>query len=194
MFGWLRSIFDLLRIFPRDAKIVFLGLDNAGKTTLLQVLKEDRLTANPPTLYPNKEELLVRNIRFSTFDLGGHETARALWRSYCAGANAVIFLVDAADRTRFMEAKEELSHLLTQLEDDKLAGVPIAVLGNKIDIPTAASEEELRSQLGLHRHFTCGKHSKGGEPGVRQVEVFMVSVAKRMGYNEAFEWLARRID
>jgi GTP-binding protein SAR1 len=193
MFSWLRSIFDFFGLFPRNAKIVFLGLDNAGKTTLLQMLKENRLGASPPTLHPTHEELLIENIRFSTFDLGGHETARALWRNYTGGASGVVFLVDAADRTRFEEAKEELSHFLRQMEDDNLAGVPIAVLGNKIDIPTAASEDELRFKLALQQHFTCGKGAKKGFEGERQVEVFMVSVKNRMGYNEAFKWLSQHV-
>merc|ERR1719356_1799811 len=106
--------------------------------------------------------------------------------------SGVVFLVDAADRTRFEEAQEELSHFLDNMERDGLGGVPIAVLGNKIDIATAASEEELRSRLGLFSHFTAGKDVKKGSEGERQVEVFMVSVVKRMGYDEAFKWLSQR--
>merc|ERR1719343_462360 len=131
---------------------------------------------------------MIRNIRFRTFDLGGHETARRIWKDYYATVNGVIFLVDAADRTRFLEAREEL-HML--LDEPSLRDVPIAVLGNKIDIPVAASEDELRQSLGLPQHMTCGKSiaavaGKGGRP----VEVFMCSVVKRMGYAEAFEWLS----
>merc|ERR1712183_1164679 len=100
-----------------------------------------------------------------------------------------IFLVDAADRTRFNEAKEELSHLL---EEQSLANVPFVVLGNKIDIPTAASEDELRNALGLFSHMTYGREAKKGQgaPGVRPIELFMVSVVKRMGYAEGFQWLS----
>lgn len=94
----------------------------------------------------------------------------------------------AADRTRFQEAKEELSHLL---EDHALASVPFVVLGNKIDIPTAASEDELRHTLGLYSHMTYGRDAKKGDSNVRPVELFMVSVVKRMGYAEAFQWLAQ---
>ena len=65
--------------------------------------------------------------------------------------NGIIFIVDAADRTRFQEAKDELQGLL---ESQELAEVPFVVLGNKIDIPTAASEDELRNALGLYSHMT----------------------------------------
>lgn len=103
---WLRGVFDFLGLFPRDAKLCFLGLDNAGKTTLLQMLKENRVSISKPTLYPQNEELLIRNIRFRTFDLGGHETARRIWRDYYATVNGILFVVDAADRTRFEEARQ----------------------------------------------------------------------------------------
>merc|ERR1712039_152917 len=105
-----------------------------------------------------------------------------------ATVDGIIFLVDAADRTRFQEAKEELSHLLN---DQALANVPFVVLGNKIDIPTAASEDELRHSIGLYSHMTYGREIKKGEPGVRPVELFMVSVVKRMGYAEGFQWLSQ---
>jgi len=188
--GWFRSLFDFLGLFPRDAKICFLGLDNAGKTTLLQMLKENRVSTNKPTLYPQSEELMIHNIRFRTCDLGGHETARRIWKDYYSSVNGLIFIVDAADRTRFEEACEELRYLL---DEPCLRDVPMAVLGNKIDIPVAASEDELRHALGLPHHATCGKDvSAASVKGQsRPVEVFMCSVVKRMGYAEAFQWLSK---
>merc|ERR1719499_2844898 len=130
---------------------------------------------------------MIKNIRFRTYDLGGHETARRIWKDYFATVDGIIFLVDAADRTRFQEAREELGRLL---EDQALASVPFVVLGNKIDIPTAASEDELRNVLGLYSHMTYGKEvkkdaNKNGS-GPRPVELFMVSVVKRMGYDKGF--------
>lgn len=185
--AWLRSVFDFFGLFPRNSKICFLGLDNAGKTTLLQMLKQDRVGCNKPTLYPQSEELIIHNIRFLTFDLGGHETARRIWRDYYASVNGIVFLVDAADRTRFAEAREELAHLM---DDPSIGGVPIAVLGNKIDIAVAASEDEFRHALGLPHHMTCGKDSTVVQKACRPVEVFMCSVTRRMGFAEAFTWLS----
>merc|ERR1712167_310254 len=98
-------------------------------------------------------------------------------------------LVDAADRTRFAEAREELGKLL---EDQSLAHVPFAVLGNKIDIPVAASEDELRQGLGLFQHMTVGRDVQK-DMTARPVELFMCSVVKRMGYSEAFEWLSKLV-
>jgi len=154
LLNWFQDLLGYLGLKNKDARICFLGCDNAGKTTLLQMLKDGRLSANPPTLYPTSEELVIGKIKFKTFDLGGHETARRIWKDYTSNVDGIVFLVDAADRTRFQEAGEELSRLLA---DPALGHIPVVVLGNKIDIPVAASEDELRSGLGLHQHMTCGK-------------------------------------
>merc|ERR1711879_620170 len=109
-----------------------------------------------------------------------------LWKQYYATVDGIVFIVDAADRTRYEEAKEELSRII---EDPMLTHVPIAVLGNKIDIPTAASEDELRHHLGLYAHMTLGRHAKKGDSQGRAIELFMASIVKRMGCREAFQWL-----
>merc|ERR1712003_451116 len=114
--------------------------------------------------------------------------ARRIWKDYFATVDGIIFLVDAADRTRFNEAKEELNGLL---EEQSLSSVPFVVLRNKIDIPVAASEDELRNALGLYSHMTWGQDAKKHATTARPVELFMVSIIKRMGYAEAFQWLSR---
>lgn len=192
LLNWFQDILGFLGLRHKDAKICFLGCDNAGKTTLLQMLRDGRLSTNPPTIYPNCEELIIGKVKFRTFDLGGHETARRIWKDYYASVDGIIFLVDAADRTRFEEARNELAFLL---DDPCLAQVPIAVLGNKIDIPVAASEQELRQSLGLYQHMTSGKDNVGNKSSsnCRPMELFMVSVVKRMGYAEAFRWLSNEL-
>lgn len=123
--------------------------------------------------------------------MGGHEIARRVWKDYYAKVDGIIFLVDSMDKIRFPESKRELDGLLS---DESLGDVPFLIFGNKIDMPQAASEEELRYSLGL-TNYTTGKgkvNLKG--TNMRPIEVFMCSVVRRMGYKEGFEWISQYID
>ncbi|NWZ97937.1 SAR1B protein, partial [Nesospiza acunhae] len=158
-----------LGLYKKSGKLVFLGLDNAGKTTLLHMLKDDRLGQHVPTLHPT----------------------RRVWKNYLPAINGVVFLVDCADHERLLESKEELDSLMT---DETIANVPILILGNKIDRPEAISEERLRETFGLYGQTT----GKGSTPlkdlNARPLEVFMCSVLKRQGYGEGFRWMAQYIN
>lgn len=165
-----------------DATLIFFGLDNAGKSTIMQILANDRQVVQQPTLHPSALEVVIGKVRFKAFDLAGHETGRRLWNEYFAIANAVFFLVDAADRSRFPEAAEELRMLLSE---KALQAIPIAVLGMKTDLKDAASEEEFCIAMGL----LCPDHSE-------KVKVFMCSTiemtaCQRIG--EAVLWLSADI-
>lgn len=188
LIDWVWGVLSYLGLANKSGKLVFLGLDNAGKSTLLHVLREGRMAQLQPTLHPTSEALCIGNINFTTFDLGGHAQARRVWKQYFPAVDAIVFIVDCNDKVRFDESKAELQGLLT---DEQIKNTPILVLGNKIDIPGAASEDEIRHSLGLYG-VTTGKGSVPKKDlASRPVELFMCSVLKKQGYGEGFKWLSQ---
>lgn len=152
------------------------------------MLKEGRAQEFTPTLYPNTDEIILGDIKLKAFDLGGHETVRRMWKEYFATVDGVVYVVDAMDRSRFPEAEQELRKLM---QSDESQQIPFLVLGNKIDMPYAASEEELKAALGLT--YTYGKDREPDDKNEndRPIELYMCSVIRRMGYSDGFKWLSK---
>ena len=118
-------------------------------------------------------------------------TARRLWRDYFWEVDGVVFIIDASDKERFREAKRELDGILREQMTEKC---PVLILGNKIDIPSAASEEQIKEYFNLYSHTTGKKNDKYTEESkMRAVEIFMCSILKKQGYGEGLRWLADKL-
>lgn len=111
------------------------------------MLEFDKFIQTDSTLHPHWQEITIGNIRFNSYDLGGHTQARKTWREYSANVDGIIYLIDSADRGRLQESKKELELLL---EMPELENVPFVIFGNKVDKVGTLNEDELREFLGLN--------------------------------------------
>ena len=133
-------------VSKRECRILMVGLDAAGKTTILYKLKLGESVTTIPTIGFNVETVEYKNIAFTMWDVGGQDKIRPLWRYYYQNTQAVIFVVDSNDRERVEEVKEELLRLV---QEDELRDAVVLVLANKQDLPNAMTATELRGKLGL---------------------------------------------
>merc|ERR1712070_404011 len=142
----LLSIIKGLRKSEKEVRILMLGLDNAGKTTILKKLSDEDISHVMPTQGFNIKSLLTEGFKLNVWDIGGQKTIRPYWRNYFDNTDILIYVVDCADRRRVEEAQDELMELL---DEDKLAGVPLLVFANKQDLINAASPDEVVEALAL---------------------------------------------
>ena len=127
---------------------MILGLDNAGKTTILRKLSDEDITTTTPTQGFNIKSVLHSGFKLNVWDIGGQKTIRPYWRNYYENTEALIYVVDAADRKRVDEAGYELNEILGE---DKLATVPLLVFANKSDLLQAQSADDIAESLSLRR-------------------------------------------
>ncbi|XP_075257206.1 ADP-ribosylation factor 1-like [Convolutriloba macropyga] len=131
----------------KQMRILMVGLDAAGKTTILYKLKLGEVVTTIPTIGFNVETVEYKNISFTVWDVGGQDRIRPLWRHYFQNTQGLIFVVDTNDRERANEAREELRKML---EEDELRDAVLLVFANKQDLPNALSVSEMSQLLGLH--------------------------------------------
>ena len=130
----------------KERRLLMLGLDAAGKTTVLYKLKLNEAVQTIPTIGFNVENLKYKNLDLTVWDVGGQDKIRTLWKHYFAGTDALLFVVDSADPERLALARAELHRLLG---DDALRGAPLVVFANKQDLPGALGAAELAGKLGM---------------------------------------------
>lgn len=137
----------LMTVFgDREHKVIIVGLDNAGKTTILYQFLTKEAVHTSPTIGSNVEEISVRKTRFLVWDVGGQESLRASWNSYYCNTEIVILVVDSTDRERLTLNKDELHRML---EHEDLQNAAILVLANKQDMKDSMTVAEISQCLTL---------------------------------------------
>lgn len=155
-----------------------MGLDNAGKTTILHALSDENPTSIAPTRGFNVKQINTNNIEFTIWDIGGQKALRAYWANYYDRVNGIVWVIDSADSRRLLETGYELSALL---DEEKLAGVPLLILANKQDLATAKQPDEITIELGLH------------EIRNRNWQIQGCSAVSKAGLDTALQWLQKTL-
>ncbi|MHA1867640.1 MAG: ADP-ribosylation factor family protein [Candidatus Heimdallarchaeaceae archaeon] len=175
---WLRSRLKK----EHKAKILILGLDAAGKTTLTRYMRFGKFNENmAPTIGQNIESFEFEGWTLTTIDVAGQAHFRFLWEAHYPGTEAVIFVIDSADIERLPEARDVLkTHVMN---NPYMESVPILILANKQDLPGAVEAPLLIQMLGLHLDLKD-----------RTFAVFDCSVLHGKGVKEAFIWLINELE
>ncbi|KAG5144433.1 hypothetical protein JHK84_029976 [Glycine max] len=160
-----RKLFDTF-FGNTEMRVVMLGLDAAGKTTILYKLHIGEVLSTVPTIGFNVEKVQYKNVIFTVWDVGGQEKLRPLWRHYFNNTDGLIYVVDSLDRERIGKAKQEFQ---TIINDPFMLNSVILVFANKQDLRGAMTPMEVCEGLGLfdlknrkwHIHGTCALKGDG---------------------------------
>mmetsp|Transcript_5126 Transcript_5126/g.14953 ORF Transcript_5126/g.14953 Transcript_5126/m.14953 type:complete len:409 (-) Transcript_5126:146-1372(-) len=205
MFGLINNAYkSMKKKQQKPITIVLLGVDNAGKSTLLHSLKtastrshrkgrrrflgtgaaevaveQDEYTP-APTIGFDESSLEVGGQAYTLYDLGGSRGGRTLWSSYVDEVHGVIFVVDAADPARLDEVREVLHE---SMANDHVRGKPVLILCNKQDLPGALAPAAVAERLGLHELKECP----------HQLEACIARRADDGRTIKGFKWLASAV-
>ncbi|KAL2263039.1 hypothetical protein VTK26DRAFT_8494 [Humicola hyalothermophila] len=183
MAGLFRRVYDwLLRTFwATEMDVTMIGLQNAGKTSLLRVLSGGEFAIDSiPTVGFNMKRVQRGHVTLKCWDLGGQPRFRTMWERYCRNVNAIVFIVDIADLNLLPVAREELHALMS---NSTLDGIPLLVLGNKSDLPNKLTMDELIDAMDLkdisNREVSCYGISAKEETNLEAVVQWLLKYAHR---------------
>ncbi|RZB73454.1 Arf domain containing protein, partial [Asbolus verrucosus] len=162
----------------RELRLLLLGLDNAGKTTILKTLASEDVTHITPTAGFNIKSVISEGFKLNVWDIGGQRKIRPYWKNYFENTDILIYVVDSSDKKRLEETGIELYELLT---DDKLQDVPLLVYANKQDLPESLTAADLAQALGL--------------PSIkdRPWQIQACTAVHGEGVREGMEWVCKSI-
>eukprot|EP00727_Mastigamoeba_balamuthi_P011128 m51a1_g6638 putative adp-ribosylation factor-like protein 8b (189) ;mRNA; r:106254-107292 len=169
---WVKSLF-----WKQEMELTLVGLQASGKSTLVNVISGGQFQEEmQATVGFNMKKVAKGNVTIKMWDIGGQPRFRGMWERYCRGVNAIVYVVDAADKEKFETAKKELNDLLSK---PPLVGIPVLVLGNKNDLPDAAGVDELIDRLAL-------KELTG-----REVCCYSISAKNSVNLEITLQWLIK---
>ncbi|XP_056639766.1 ADP-ribosylation factor-like protein 3 [Diorhabda sublineata] len=175
----LLAILRKLRTAPeKELRLLLLGLDNAGKTTILKTLASEDISNVTPTAGFNIKSVNTDGFKLNVWDIGGQRKIRPYWKNYFENTDALIYVVDSADKLRLEETGIELYELLS---DDKLQDVPLLVYANKQDLPESLTAAEIARTLGL--------------PTIkdRSWQIQACTAIQGIGVRDGMEWVCKNI-
>ncbi|XP_052767317.1 ADP-ribosylation factor-like protein 2 [Mya arenaria] len=178
----LLTILKKMKQKEKEVRLLMLGLDNAGKTTILKKFNGEDIDTISPTLGFNIKTLEHRGYKLNIWDVGGQKSLRSYWRNYFESTDGLIWVVDSADRMRLSDCKQELHNLL---QEERLAGATLLVFANKQDLPGAVPPQEIRQGLDLdeittHHWLIQGCSAVTGENLLEGIDWIIDDIASRI--------------
>ena len=174
----LLTIIKKVKAKEKEVRVLMVGLDNAGKTTIVKRVNGEDISTISPTLGFNIKTMSFRGYRMNIWDVGGQKTLRSYWRNHYEATDGMVWVVDSADVRRLRDCKDELHKLLGE---EKLAGSSLLIFANKQDIPGALTKKEIAQVLELDQMEKRHWHIEG------------CSAVSGEGLLEGFEWCVKDI-
>eukprot|EP00193_Tetraselmis_chui_P013305 CAMPEP_0177785296 /NCGR_PEP_ID=MMETSP0491_2-20121128/20223_1 /TAXON_ID=63592 /ORGANISM="Tetraselmis chuii, Strain PLY429" /LENGTH=184 /DNA_ID=CAMNT_0019306249 /DNA_START=197 /DNA_END=751 /DNA_ORIENTATION=- len=174
----LLTIIKKVKKKEKEMRILMVGLDNAGKTTIVKRMNGEDISTISPTLGFNIKTMQYKEYRLNVWDVGGQKTLRSYWRNYYEQTDGMVWVVDCADVRRLQDCRQELHNLL---KEEKLAGATLLIFANKQDLPDALSAEEIEKELDLK------------SMGARHWRIVGCSAVTGKGLLEGFDWTVNDI-
>ncbi|XP_009118299.1 ADP-ribosylation factor-like protein 8b [Brassica rapa] len=179
--SWLRGFSECLcsLFFKQEMELSLMGLQNAGKTALINAVDNVGYSEDlDPTIGFHMREVTKRNVILKLRDGSGQSGFRSFWEGFCRDNPAKVYVVDAADVDNLFISKKELHKLLSKTS---LNGIPLLVLGNKMDEPGALSKDAFTEEMGLQLLSD------------REVCCFMISCKNYTNIDQVFDWLLSKL-
>ncbi|KAE8833090.1 hypothetical protein HRS9139_04909 [Pyrenophora teres f. teres] len=190
------SILRKARLKDKEMRILMLGLDNAGKTTIVKKIMNEDVNSVSPTLGFIIKTIEYDGYKLNIWDVGGQKTLRTYWKNYFEKTDTLIWVVDATDRERIDDCRHELAGLLLE---ERLSGASLLVFKNKSDVPGSMSEDEIREVGdGSGAAGTCWRANADGVQGLRldaikthKWHIMTCSAMTGLNLQQGLEWVVQ---